>query len=113
MKSKARAAGIASDSAGFPQDACTNYDTNSVELIGKCNKLLYSYLKRLKLRLQFTGWLQYIPTAILTLAFFLVAALARLLGHMPVAYPFVFVGALLLTVLMFDLVHCEVSSASS
>jgi hypothetical protein len=65
--------------------------------------VLYSSLKRLKLRLQFTGWLQYIPTAILTLALFLVAALARLLGNTRVADPFVFVGTLLLTVLIFDL----------
>jgi nitroreductase len=64
---------------------------------------LYSTLKRLKLRLQFTGWLQYIPTAILTLAFFLVAALARLLGNTRVADPFLLGGTLLLAVLMFDL----------
>ena len=65
--------------------------------------VLYSFLKRPKLRLQFTGWLQYIPTAILALAFFLVAAFAYLLGYMPVAYALLFVGALLLAVLIFDL----------
>ena len=65
--------------------------------------MLYSFLKRLKLRLQFTGWLQYIPTAILALSFFLIAALAWSLGSMPLMYSFVFAGSLLLAVLMFDL----------
>ena len=60
-------------------------------------------LKHLKLRLQFTGWLQYLPTAILTLALFLVVAFAHLLGYMSVAQAFVFVGALLLMVCIFDL----------
>ncbi len=66
--------------------------------------MLFSYLNRVKLRLQFTGWLQYIPTAILALAFFLIAAFAGLLGHMSVAVLLVFVGTLLLAVLIFDLV---------
>jgi nitroreductase len=66
--------------------------------------MLISFLKHLKLRLQFTGWLQYIPNAILLLAFFLVAALAWLLDYMSVAYLFIFVGSLLLTVLIFDIV---------
>ncbi len=57
-----------------------------------------------KLRLQFTGWLQYIPPVIVTLVFFLVAALIRLLGNEQVAMPFAFVGFLLLAVSIFDLV---------
>jgi hypothetical protein len=56
-----------------------------------------------KLRLQFTGWLQYTPFAILTLAFFLVAAFARRFGNTRGADGFVFVGTLLLAVLVFDL----------
>ncbi len=72
-------------------------------VIRKDNTMLYSFLMRLKLRLQFTGWLQYIPTAILALLFFLIAALAWFLGYMPVMYPFVFAGSLLLTVLIFDI----------
>ena len=31
--------------------------------------MLYTNLKRLKVRLQFTGWLQYVPTAIFKLIF--------------------------------------------
>lgn len=62
-----------------------------------------SYLWRLKLRLQFTGWLQYLPPTILALLFFLIAALASLLSYMPVAYPFGFIAALLLSVSIFDL----------
>jgi hypothetical protein len=69
----------------------------------KDKAILYSYLKRLKLRLQFTGWLPYIPIAVLAIAFSLVATFAWLLGCMPVAYPFVFVGALLLTVFILDI----------
>jgi len=65
---------------------------------------LVTVLWRVKLRLQFTGWLQYILPAILTLAFFLVAALTRLLGYSRVANPFVYVGTLLLVVLIFDLI---------
>jgi len=65
--------------------------------------MLFSSIKRLKRRLQFTGWLQYIPTAILALILFLIATFAYLLGFIPVAYPFIFVGSLLLMVLIFDI----------
>jgi hypothetical protein len=57
-----------------------------------------------KLRLQFTGWLQYIPFSILTLVFYLIAGLAFLLGSSPVAIPFFIIGDLILAVLVFDLV---------
>jgi len=59
---------------------------------------------QVKLRLQFTGWLQYIPPAIVTLVFFLIAALAGIIWNMQVASPFVFIGTLLTTVLLFDLI---------
>ncbi len=65
---------------------------------------IFTAIWRMKLRLQFTGWLQYIPSAILTLVFFLVAALARLIGSTRVAWAFVIMGTLLLTVSIFDLV---------
>ena len=64
---------------------------------------LFTAVWRVKLRLQFTGWLQYMIPAIVTLVFFLIAGLARLLGSTQAAIPFVFVGALLLAVLTFDL----------
>jgi len=57
-----------------------------------------------KLRLQFTGWLQYILPATITLLFFLVAALVHLFGGLYVANLFAFIGTLLLAVLIFDLV---------
>ncbi|MFT5196008.1 MAG: nitroreductase [Cellvibrionaceae bacterium] len=66
--------------------------------------MLLSYLIRLKIRLQFTGWLQYIPTAIFAILFLLIALFARFLESRWVAVPFTFVGLLLLTVLLFDLV---------
>jgi len=59
---------------------------------------------QVKLRLQFTGWLQYIPPAIVTLVFFLIAALAGLIWNLRVASPFVFIGILLTAVLIFDLI---------
>ncbi len=65
---------------------------------------VFTTIWRLKLRLQFTGWLQYIPIAMLSLAFTLIAALARLLGHPSAAVPFVYLGILLLAVLIFDLI---------
>ena len=64
---------------------------------------MYSHLNRLKLRLQFTGWLQYIPTAMLALMMLLLAALTSLLNQMPAAYTFMLVGGLLLSILIFDL----------
>ena len=63
-------------------------------------------LWRLKERLQFTGWLQYLITLIWSLAFFLLAGVGSLVGAMrplllwlPLA-----IGALLLLVSLFDLV---------
>lgn len=65
---------------------------------------MLSYLNRLKIRFQFTGWLQYAPIAILALVLFLVAALIRYLDYKSASYIFTFVGTLLLTILIFDLV---------
>ena len=76
---------------------------DSTHLIGKRKAALYSFLKRLKFRLQFSGWLQYIPTAILTLGFFFMALLVHLLGHTSWAVLFVVIGSLLLAALIFDL----------
>jgi len=64
---------------------------------------LFTMLWRVKLRLQFTGWLQYIPFALISLMFLLIAALARLLGSTQGANLFGFVGTLLLVELGFDL----------
>ncbi len=58
----------------------------------------------IKLRLQFTGWLQYIPPAILALAFFLIAGVTRFLGGIQVSNIIGFVGFFLLGLLIFDLV---------
>ncbi len=57
-----------------------------------------------KLRLQFTGWLQYILPAVIALVFFLVAGFIRLFGSRQVASPFILVGTLLLVILIFDLI---------
>jgi hypothetical protein len=65
---------------------------------------LFENIWRVKLRLQFTGWLQYVPPLVITLVIFLIAGIAHLLGGRQVANGFVFVGYLLLTVEIFDLV---------
>ena len=65
---------------------------------------LFTMIWRVKLRLQFTGWLQYIPPAIFTFVLFLVAGLIHILGNAQVAKLFDFVGSILLAVLVFDLV---------
>lgn len=58
----------------------------------------------LKLRLQFTGWLQYILPVPITLAVFLVAGIFYLLGILSIARLFAFAGGLLLLVILFDLI---------
>ena len=64
---------------------------------------IFTSIWRVKLRLQFTGWLQYIPFAMSALVFFLTAAFAHLLGNTRLADAFAFIGTLLVTILVFDL----------
>ena len=68
------------------------------------SSIIFAKLWRLKLRLQFTGWLQYLPPALFSLLLFLIASLARLFGLMPVAYLFLIASGLLLAIFTFDLV---------
>lgn len=65
--------------------------------------MLRSYLWNLKLRFQFTGWLQYIPTAILALICLLIALCVWFLGYLPAVYLFVFLGSFLLMMFVFDI----------
>ena len=65
---------------------------------------LFTSIWRAKLRLQFTGWLQYVPPLVVTLVIFLIAGIAGLLGGTQVANGFAFVGYLLLTVEICDLI---------
>lgn len=58
----------------------------------------------LKMRLQFTGWLQYMLPAMLMLVFFLIAGLTSLLGMAWLANLSLFISLLLLMVFIFDLV---------
>jgi nitroreductase len=62
-----------------------------------------SSIMRLKVRLQFTGWLQYLPVAVLALVFLLVAAISWFLDFLSLAYLFGFVAAFLIMALIFDL----------
>ncbi len=66
--------------------------------------MIYSFLKQLKLRLQFTGWLQYLPTGLLALVLFIIAGITSVLGYVPVALGFGAVAVVLLTILIFDLI---------
>ncbi len=66
--------------------------------------MIYSCLKQLKLRLQFTGWLQYLPTGLVALVLLVIAQLVSMLGYVSVALVFGLPAVLLLTILVFDLV---------
>ncbi len=57
-----------------------------------------------KLRLQFTGWLQYVPPALVALAILAVAGLAQLLLLTAVATALALAGLALLAIEVFDLV---------
>jgi len=59
---------------------------------------------RIKLRLQFTGWLQYVPPLIVTLMIFLIAGLVHLLGGTQIAKGFIYVGYFLFVIETFDLI---------
>jgi nitroreductase len=57
-----------------------------------------------KVRLQFTGWLQYVPPALVALVILLIAGLGQLLGLAPLVIVFGLAGAAILAVEAFDLV---------
>jgi len=65
---------------------------------------LAANLVRLKMRLQFTGWLQYMLPLPFMLVLFLIAGITHLLGGKQVANGFALLGALLLLVFTFDLI---------
>ncbi len=65
--------------------------------------MIVSSLNRLKRRLQFTGWLQYLPIAIVAIIFFIGAALSWFLGNRSVAHLLSVIAVLFLIVLMFDI----------
>lgn len=64
---------------------------------------LFTAVWRAKLRLQFSGWLQYIPPAVITLALFLFALIAYLVQIIPVAIPFAALCGLMFLSLCFEL----------
>ena len=69
------------------------------------SKMERNFLWRLKLRLQFTGWLQYFPNAIFAFLFLLLATLGWAIGVWPIPMfwlPFA-IGCLLLAILAFDI----------
>jgi nitroreductase len=64
---------------------------------------LAAAIVRAKMRVQFTGWLQYMLPVPFMLVIFLIAGITRLLGGTQVANLFAFIGSLLLIVFAFDL----------
>jgi nitroreductase len=59
---------------------------------------------RAKMRVQFTGWLQYLLPMIFILLFFLIAGIAYLFNARSLAIPFLVLGMSLFSVAIFDLV---------
>lgn len=64
---------------------------------------LVTAIWRVKLRLQFSGWLQYMLPALTTLVFALIALIVLLLGGVVAAIPVAGVGALVFLALCFEL----------
>ena len=65
---------------------------------------LAATIVRAKMRVQFTGWLQYMLPVSFMLVLFLIAGIAYLLGATQLANGFAFLGSLLLAVFIFDLI---------
>lgn len=59
---------------------------------------------RAKMRLQFTGWLQYLLPMIFVFLFYLVGGIAHLLNIRFLSIPFLILGTLILIVAIFDLI---------
>lgn len=67
---------------------------------------LRSVVLRVKVRLQWTGWLQYLPTAVVAVVFLAVSAVGALIGtwRIPLFWLPFGIGALLLAVAAFDVI---------
>ena len=63
---------------------------------------MLSYLKKLKLKLQFTGWLQYLLPTVVSIIFLIIGTLFWFLNLSPVTYVFYTLGFVLLTITIFD-----------
>lgn len=65
---------------------------------------LFTRIWKVKIRLQFTGWLQYVPPAFVSFLALLLAGIARWLGSRLIALVFALVGGFLFAWVIFDLV---------
>ncbi len=65
---------------------------------------VFTAVWQMKLRLQFTGWLQYLPSGILSMALFFVAAIANAFAATRGTKIFLTLGVILSIVFVFDLV---------
>ena len=79
-------------------------DLGSGTIAALSDTKLFVVIYRIKLRLQFTGWLQYIPFAISSIIFFLLAALAHFLGMTILFNILAIIGIILSVILISDLV---------
>jgi hypothetical protein len=98
---------------GLPQAASTNaaqrpLSANEQAVIDRIPipflRTPFKKLWRVKVRLQFTGWLQYVPPALIGLAVLAIAGLAQLLGLVPIAATLALAGLAVLVLEVFDLV---------
>lgn len=67
-------------------------------------KNLFTIVWHMKLRLQFTGWLQYVPPLFVILVIFLLAGVFHLFGVTQLTNGFSFIGYLLLAIEILDLI---------
>lgn len=85
-----------------------NLTSNEKAVIDKVRvpflKDLFTAVWRMKLQLQFTGWLQYVPPLFVMLVIFFLAGLVNLLGAVQLAKGISWLGYLLLAVEIFDLI---------
>jgi len=65
--------------------------------------MVKSFLKRVKIRLQFTGWLQYIPTAMISLLFLLIAVISWLISAQVIVYVTFSIGLVLFARVLFEI----------
>ncbi|MTI32419.1 nitroreductase family protein [Xanthovirga aplysinae] len=64
---------------------------------------MLNYLKNIKLRLQFTGWLQYILPVVVAIFFLGIAGLFGVLNFLNLSYVFLTISVLLFTITLFDI----------
>lgn len=88
-----------------------NLGANEKAIIDKVRapwlRSLFIHTVAIKMKLQFTGWLQYLMPAPATFALFLLTGLVYLLGFHTVASWFIWLPLLLSAIILFDVITCR------